>query len=133
MNSQVQPRQNPRSGEVYTYEQMMLLHLPDSPNLKFVHKGRGCVVQNSHYSDEALLEAEPRWALTQWKYHRTTRESIPIFSFEPAGVIKDLHELVNVEVGLNIYGEEDPDEEYWVVPKCMPRVQFYREHPVART
>ncbi len=70
----------PRSGQVYTLNEISGLYLRDSACLRGFIGEQHVTIQNSHLTEEEFL-AVPGAAESRWRYVRETDEWIPVFEF----------------------------------------------------
>jgi hypothetical protein len=109
----------PKPGNVYTYADLQLLPLEDSPCLNVMLEGILYPVQDSHVTPENVIKDCPVWATSRWRYILTTNESIPVFNF--VGSNEELMRLIDFEPGKEYYGMLPCA--IWVTPKGNPRAQ----------
>ena len=120
MNTQAQTVKKilPRQGAIYSLRQVLLsLSLDDSPFLNFMHKGKRCVIQDGHVSDEEMLNIRG-FADSRWKYMYTTEEWCPVFEFMDA----DIEKFVSIEREYDYDGSLT--DGFYVTPKGFYCKQF---------
>lgn len=72
---------SPTPGATYSYREICeTLMLRDTPCLSFFDEDGRQVIQDSHMTEEEMLEV-PGFAESKWVYERETHEWIPIFRY----------------------------------------------------
>ena len=82
-------RNYPRSGQIYTLDEVLQLYLRDSPHLMFHHNGHDVVIQN-YGAEYQLCVDNPLIANSKWEYRYETSEWIPIFRYKGDHPITDI-------------------------------------------
>jgi hypothetical protein len=100
----------PQKNTVYTFNEVVLFDLPDSPFLQFIHNDIDCIIQTSHVTNKCLLSI-PCMGESLWCYEKTTIEGIPLFWYFDDNI--DILTLVDIR--------ETGNESYWITPKGYPR------------
>src|ERR1700758_5161253 len=125
---------HPVSCEIYSLRQIIYdLELRDAPCLEFWHKGVRTCIQTSHFMDNQLEAAHPRLMNSFWKYKYETEEWVPVFEFHETLTFSqnDLERHLSIERCLDPYVDDPRKVLWWVVPKGLPRKQFY-DYPEER-
>lgn len=124
----------PVRGQVYTGKEVETeLTLRDSAFLRFIYKGKLCVIQGSTVTTEQQM-AVPGFAESRWRYQYETREWIPLFicadevtynAEHPDGTHLSVLEFVDIEPDIDFNGRQT--EHYYVTYKGHYETQYYAD------
>ena len=114
----------PTRGRVYSYEELINLRNVESPCLmvKLLIPGFTTDFQPiQSYDTEAEMES---LKALSFKYIKTTDEYIPVYHC--VNTEEEILKVVDIDVYLDNFSEEEKPVSLWICPKSDPKNQFYK-------